>query len=654
MIDTTGSMGSDIGAVKASADAVIDRLELGTQSYRVAVIDYRDFPERTGFLDDYPSRVALDFSSDPDAIRDAINGLTLGGGGDFAETVWSALVEAFALDWRPGVKKVVLQFGDAPALNPEPVTGLTTLDVIVGSFLVDPVAVYAIDTGFAGAEIREVAEATGGEVLFAPTPSQVADRIQEVLDTALASPYAWVGTGYSARLGGSIAFDGSGSYDSDGEIVGWEWDVDGDGVFETTSPGPDLVYTYPGAYSGLVVLRVTDDSGLVGLASAPVDVSLDGDGLPVEFDNCPDVHNPGQEDDNGDGVGDLCDPDWELPTEDATGVGFAIGPPPSATVIGGPYQGPAGRPIAIAGEVSDPEGDIVTPTWYPTDGCVVADPGALTTTVTCDGAGAHELFLAADDGNGGTIATETSVIVTMNEATSEGFGLVDPATGIWSLRDGTGAETQFYYGNPGDAPFMGDWDCDGTATPGLYRQSDGFAYLRNTNTQGLADTRFFFGNPGDTPLAGDFNNDGCDTLSIYRPSEARFYIINELGSDDGGLGAAEFSFLFGDAGDKPVVGDWDGDGIDEIGLHRESTGFFYFRNTLTTGVADDQFYFGDPGDRFVAGDWGVVDGVDTPAVYRPSNTTFYFRYTNTQGNADALVIWGKSSWLPVAGAFGLG
>jgi len=161
-------------------------------------------------------------------------------------------------------------------------------------------------------------------------------------------------------------------------------------------------------------------------------------------------------------------------------------------------------------------------------------------------------------------------------------------------------------------------------------------------------------NPGDIRLAGDFNNDGCDTLSIYRPSEARFYIINELGSDDAGLGAAEFSFLFGNLGDKPVVGDWDGDDIDEIGLHRESTGFFYFRNTLTSGVADDQFFFGNPGDRFVAGDWGIVDGVDTPAVFRPSNTTFFFRHTLTQGIADSQFVFGELGWLPVAGEFGLG
>jgi hypothetical protein len=231
-------------------------------------------------------------------------------------------------------------------------------------------------------------------------------------------------------------------------------------------------------------------------------------------------------------------------------------------------------------------------------------------------------------------------------------GLVDPATGTWHLRGAGGVTNSFLYGNPGDVPFVGDWDCDGVDTPGLYRQSDGFVYLRNSNTQGIADIRFFFGNPGDFPLAGDFNNDGCDTVSIYRAAEARIYVINALGANDGGLGAAEFSYVFGNPGDKPFVGDFNGDGIDTVGLHRESTGFVYFRNSHTQGNADNEFFFGDPGDRLVAGDWGVVDGTDTPAVFRPSNTTFFFRHTNTQGNADQTLTVGSSTFLPVAGRWG--
>jgi hypothetical protein len=250
------------------------------------------------------------------------------------------------------------------------------------------------------------------------------------------------------------------------------------------------------------------------------------------------------------------------------------------------------------------------------------------------------------------VGLTTVLLVAPSAAAEDTVGLVDPAAGRWQLRDESGVVSGFFYGNPGDFPMVGDWDCDGVDTPGLYRQSDGFVYLRNSNSQGVADIRFFFGNPGDIPLAGDFDGDGCDTVSIYRAPEARIYVINALGANDGGLGAAEFAYVFGNPGDKPFVGDFDGNGEDTVGLHRESTGFVYFRNSHTQGNADNQFFFGDPGDRLVAGDWGIIDGVDTPAVFRPSDTTFYFRHTNTQGNADSQFRWGSSGWLPVAGEFG--
>jgi hypothetical protein len=260
-----------------------------------------------------------------------------------------------------------------------------------------------------------------------------------------------------------------------------------------------------------------------------------------------------------------------------------------------------------------------------------------------------------DDGEGGQARKDavTIFIVGVGGAQLETVGLVDPTTGIWNLRNTGGQVTSFFYGNPGDFPIIGDWDCDGDETPGMYRQSDGFVYLRNSNTQGVADIKFFFGNPGDIPIVGDFNGDGCHTVSIYRPSESKVFVINKLGENNGGLGAAEIEYLFGNPGDKPFVGDFDGNGTETIGLHRESTGLVYFRNTHTQGVADNQFIFGDPGDRLVAGDW-VPSAVDSPAVFRPGNTTFYFRHSNTQGNADNQFVWGEGPFLPVAGNFGLG
>ena len=114
---------------------------------------------------------------------------------------------------------------------------------------------------------------------------------------------------------------------------------------------------------------------------------------------------------------------------------------------------------------------------------------------------------------------------------------------------------------------MGDWDCDGDETPGVYRPSTARLYLRNSNTSGIADKSYMFGNPGDSPVAGDFNKNGCDTVSVYRSSGSMVYIKNHL-SD----GIADSHFMFGNPGDRAFSGDFDGDGIDTIGLRRDALG----------------------------------------------------------------------------------
>jgi hypothetical protein len=63
-------------------------------------------------------------------------------------------------------------------------------------------------------------------------------------------------------------------------------------------------------------------------------------------------------------------------------------------------------------------------------------------------------------------------------------GLFNPDQGQWML--GPGA-SPFFYGNPSDTPFMGDWNGDGVDTPGLFRRSDGFVYLRNWKGPGNPD-----------------------------------------------------------------------------------------------------------------------------------------------------------------------
>lgn len=225
--------------------------------------------------------------------------------------------------------------------------------------------------------------------------------------------------------------------------------------------------------------------------------------------------------------------------------------------------------------------------------------------------------------------------ISLTAAPQLSMSVLDASWDSWRVRPSIDARAGagYFFGNPLDQPFVGDWDCNGSITPGLYRPGDGFVYLRNSLTEGTADVSFYFGNPGDVPVPGDFNGDGCDTVSLYRQSEGRFFVMNSLGSDGGGLGTADDVFYFGDPGDKPFAGDFDGDGIDELGLHRETTGLVYYRNTLTEGVADHSFVYGDPGDLVFAGDW-LGTGTDTVALYRPSDDSVYINFANEAAIAD--------------------
>ncbi|HHC07230.1 MAG TPA: hypothetical protein ENK55_00730 [Actinobacteria bacterium] len=127
------------------------------------------------------------------------------------------------------------------------------------------------------------------------------------------------------------------------------------------------------------------------------------------------------------------------------------------------------------------------------------------------------------------------------------------------------------------------------------------------------------------------------------------YIINELGENDGGLGAAEFSYPFGEVGDEPFVGDFDGDGIDTVGVRRGDR--WYLRNSLTPGYAEIVVDYGMAGDLLVVGDWDG-DGRRTPGVFRSDEARFHLRFSTTTGPADVDFLFGESGWVPVAGRFG--
>ena len=152
------------------------------------------------------------------------------------------------------------------------------------------------------------------------------------------------------------------------------------------------------------------------------------------------------------------------------------------------------------------------------------------------------------------------------------------------------------------------------------------------------------------PIVGDWNGGGVDTLGLYAPGTSTFFL-----SDSNAGGFANNVFVFGPAnsGMLPIVGDWTGDGKDSVGLYDPATSMFFLKNSNSTGFADAAFAYGPSGNSGwtpVVGDWNG-DGKYTIGLYNPTTSMFYLRNSNTTGFSDTAFVYGpaQSGWAPVVG-----
>jgi hypothetical protein len=165
-------------------------------------------------------------------------------------------------------------------------------------------------------------------------------------------------------------------------------------------------------------------------------------------------------------------------------------------------------------------------------------------------------------------------------------------------------------------------------TIGIYRPSNQTFYLRNSNTTGGADITVQYGylcggNVCNYPIMGDWDGDGIDTIGIYDQVIGVFKLRN-LNTP-----GPEFYFIvMGNPADQPLAGRWTNDMThDGVGVFRPSNGILYLKKQLTSGVSDYFTVMGNAGDVGLAGDWNG-DGFDSVGVYRPSQSQFYLTNNN--------------------------
>jgi hypothetical protein len=165
----------------------------------------------------------------------------------------------------------------------------------------------------------------------------------------------------------------------------------------------------------------------------------------------------------------------------------------------------------------------------------------------------------------------------------------------------------------------------------LYGYSTGLFHFRDKNTSGPPVLTFRYGTVlGSRSVIGDWDGDGDQTIGIYDPPEEEFYLRNSNTP-----GPSENNFDWGKSEDKPIAGDWDGDGDQTIDQNENN-------------AAEYTIPLGDPGDVPLAGDWDG-DGDDTIGVYRPENKTFYLKNKLEEGWSEIIFVYGTIALTPVVG-----